>query len=161
MDIHVDATQSSMDMPKLHINGRNTTGIIARCPPPTPKTFIIAGWPHTKDELQTNIRPYWPYIDELVVIDGVLLKGRHINIPNSLQQQVLTQLDINHMGIEKMTLLACKSVFWHNINSDIEAYIKLFAPCLEFQQTQPREKNTHYDIPLRPWEVIGADVFSF
>ena len=113
------------------------------------KTFIIAGWPHTKDELQPDIRPYWLYRDELAVIDGVLLKGRCIIIPNSLKQQILTQLHINNMGIEKTKLLACESVFWHNINADIEAYIKLCATCLEFQQTQPKEKLTHHDIPLR------------
>ena len=33
--------------------------------------------------------------------------------------------------------------------------------CLEFQQTQPKEKIIHHDIPLRPWEVLGADVFQF
>ena len=74
------------------------------------KTFIIVGWQHTKDELQTNIRPYWPYRDELVVIDDVLLKGRCIIIPDSLKQQVLTQLHINHMGIEKIKLLARESI---------------------------------------------------
>ena len=26
---------------------------------------------------------------------------------------------------------------------------------------QPKEKMIHYDIPLRPWEVLGADVFHF
>ena len=50
---------------------------------------------------KTDIRPYWPYRDKLAVIDGVLLKGRCIIIPDSLKQQVLTQLHINHMGIEK------------------------------------------------------------
>ena len=125
------------------------------------KTFIIAGWPHTKDELQTDIRPYWPYRDELAVIDGVLLKGRCIIIPNSLKQQVLTQLHLNHMGIEKTKLLAHESVFWHNINAYIEAYIKLCATCLEFQQTQPKEKIMHHDISLRPWEVIGVNIFHF
>ena len=33
--------------------------------------------------------------------------------------------------------------------------------CLEFQQTQPKEKIIHHKIPLRPWEVLGADVFHF
>ena len=33
--------------------------------------------------------------------------------------------------------------------------------CLEFQQTQPKEKIIHYDIPPRPWEVLGADIFQF
>ena len=125
------------------------------------KIFTIAGWPHTKDELHTDIRPYWLYRDKLVVIDSVVLKGRHIIIPDSLKQQVLAQLHTNHMGIEKTKLLACESVFWHKINADIEAYIKVCATCLEFQQTQPKEKIMHHNIPLRPWEVISADVFHF
>ena len=70
-----------------------------------PKRFIITGWPHTKDELHTNIRLYWPYRDKLVVIDGLILKGRCIVIPDSLKQQVLTQLHTNHMGIEKQNCL--------------------------------------------------------
>ena len=146
---------------RMCLHRRNTTGIIAGCPPSTTKTFIIAGWPHTKDELHTDIRPYWPYKDKLAVIDGVILEGRHIVIPDRLKQQVLTQLHINHMGIEKTKLLAHESVFWHNINADIESYIKLCATCLEFQQMQPKEKITHHDIPLRPWEVVGADIFHF
>ena len=32
--------------------------------------------------------------------------------------------------------------------------------CLEFQQTQPKEKTIHHAISLRPWEVLGADVFQ-
>ena len=33
--------------------------------------------------------------------------------------------------------------------------------CLEFQQTQPKEKMVHHDIPLRAWDVLGADIFHF
>ena len=115
--------------------------------------------PTTKYELYINIRPYWPYRDELGVIDDIILKGRCIVIPDSLKQQVLTQLHTSHMGIEKTKLLAHDSVFWSNINTDMEAYIKQCPTCLEFQQTQPKEKITHHDIPLRSWEVVGADVF--
>ena len=64
-------------------------------------------------------------------------------------------------GHRKTKLLACDSVFWSNINADIEAYIKHCVTCLEFQQMQPKEKITHHDIPLRPWEVVSADVFLF
>ena len=63
------------------------------------------------------------------------------------------------MGIEKTKLLAHDSVFWSNINANIKAYRKHCATCLEFQQMQPKEKITHHDIPLRPWEVVGADIF--
>ena len=161
MDIQVDAIQSSVDMPDCISIEEIQQASLQDTHLQQLKTFIIAGWPHTKDELQTDIKPYWPYRDELAVIDGVLLKGRCIIIPDSLKQQVLTQLHINHMGIEKMKMLAHESVFWHNINADIEAHIKLCETCLEFQQTQPKEKIMHHDIPSRPWEVIGADIFHF
>ena len=65
------------------------------------------------------------------------------------------------MGIEKTKLLAHESVYWSSINAVIENYIKTCPTCLEFQQTQPKEKIIHHNIPLRPWEVIGADVFHF
>ena len=32
--------------------------------------------------------------------------------------------------------------------------------CLEFQQTQPKEKIIHHDILLRPWEVLGVNIFQ-
>ena len=75
------------------------------------KHFTITVWPYSKDEISEELKPYWSYRDELVVIDSVMLKGRHINIPNSLRQQVLNQLHINHMDIEKMKLLACECVY--------------------------------------------------
>ena len=52
-----------------------------------------------------------------------------------------------------------ESVYWANINIDIENHIKSCNTCLEFQQTQPKEKIIHHDIPLRPWEVLGVDIF--
>ena len=78
------------------------------------------------------------------MIDGVVMKGRQIIVPQELKQQVLDQLHINHMGIEKTKLLACKSVYWVNINNDIEKSCKTCNTCLEFQQMQPKEKIMTY-----------------
>ena len=52
-------------------------------------------------------------------------------------------------------------VYWVDINADKDNHIKCCNMCLEFQQTQPKEKIVHHNIPLRPWEVLGADVFHF
>ena len=40
----------------------------------------------------------------MAVIDGVIMKGRHIVVPEVLQQQALRLLHINHMNIEKTKL---------------------------------------------------------
>ena len=83
------------------------------------KNIIITGWPDSKDKIIAELKLYWSYRDELVVIDGIILKGRHIIIPNSLRQQVLDQHHTNHMGIEKMKLLCHECVHWCSINADI------------------------------------------
>ena len=38
----------------------------------------------------------------MAVTDGVVIKGQNIVKPEALQQQALKQLQINHMGIEKI-----------------------------------------------------------
>ena len=142
----------------MSINDRTVTGIVTGLPSPK-INIIIAGWPDSKDQINAELKLYWSYRDELAVIDGIILKDRCIIIPNSLRQQVLDQLHTNHMGIEKTKLLAHKCVYWYSINADIEKYIKQCATYLEFQQMQPKEKIIHHDVPLRPWEVVRADVY--
>ena len=88
------------------------------------------------------------------------MKGRHIIIPEDVKQQALDQLHVNHMGIKKTKLLMNESVFWVNINNDIENHVKNCSTCLKFQQTKPMEKTIYHDIPLRLWKVLGADVFQ-
>ena len=50
-------------------------------------------------------------------------------------------------------------VYWVNIKWHRKS-CKNCITCLEFQQTQPKEKIIHHKIPLRPWEVLGADIFQ-
>ena len=71
--------------------------------------YIIPGWLESKNQLPQDIRTYWTFRDDMAVIDGAVIKGRCIVIPEALQQQVLEQLHINHMGT-KNKLLECKSV---------------------------------------------------
>ena len=70
----------------------------------------------------------------MVVIDGVIMKGRCVVIPEVLKQQALDQLHINHMGIEKTQLIACESIYWVNINNNIESFIKNVPNVLHFSR---------------------------
>ena len=63
--------------------------------------YIIQGWPGNKDQLLKDIRTYWMFRDDMVVIDGIVIKGQHIVISEALQHQALKQLHINYMDIEK------------------------------------------------------------
>ena len=82
MGICVDAIQSMTDMPECISMAEIKQTSAQDNHLQQLKSFIIAGWPDTK-ELNADLRPYWSYRDELVVIDGIIVKGGHIVIPNS------------------------------------------------------------------------------
>ena len=75
MDVRVDAIQSMTDMLECismaEIQQASTQDDHLQCL----NSFIIAGWPYTKDELHADLKPYWSYRDELAVIDGIILKA--------------------------------------------------------------------------------------
>ena len=91
--------------PRMHIHFADSTHNGARQTSPTSKKHHNYRLAEHKAKLHSDIRPYWSYRDDLAVIDGVIMKGRHIIIPVELKQQMLDQLHLNHMGIEKMKLL--------------------------------------------------------
>ena len=122
---------------------------------------IVTGWPETIKELPTSIRSYWAFRDELSVEDGILLKGTRVIIPESMQSFILDRLHYGHLGIEKTRLRAKDSVYWININRDIETTVKSCHICQEHQPAQQHETLLPHEIPSRPWEVVGTDMFFF
>ena len=95
----------------------------------------------------------------MAVIDGVVIKDKHIVILKVLQQQVLKQLHLNHMGIKKFKLSAQESFSWIGMNADIENHIKTVLHALIFSKPSQQKKHIHHDIPGKPWKVIGVDMF--
>ena len=96
----------------------------------------------------------------MAVIDGVFIKGRCIVIPKALQWQVLKLLHINHMGIKKAKLFVCRPDYWIGMNTNIENHIKNIVHMLIFNKLKQRKKLIHHDIPGKPWEGIGVDIFT-
>ena len=58
----------------------------------------------------------------------------------------------------KSNLMACESIYWTNINGDIEKHIKNCSICLNFHDTEKR--IIHHKIPAKPWEIVGTDMFT-
>ena len=100
---------------------------------------IADGWRDRQRDLRPQLRPFWPYRDELVVADdGIVLKGNRIVMPASIHAETLATLHESHQGIEKMRLGVRSCVFWNGINRDIEVAVRKCATCPEVQRTQPR-----------------------
>ena len=150
MEIQVDAIQTATDMPECLSMTELQQASSQDDHLQKLKNIIIAGWPVSKDEINAELKPYWAYRDELVVIDGIILKGRCIIITNSLRQQVFNQLHMNHMGIEKMKLLVWECVYWYSINADIKKYIKQCVHVLSFSKCSQKKRLSIMTYPSDP-----------
>ena len=60
------------------------------------------------------------------MVNGMVIKGKQIIITPQLQMQMSEQLHSNHMGVEKTKLLACESIYWLNINADIDVTQRIY-----------------------------------
>ena len=84
-----------------------------------------------------------PRRNELAMTDSIEMKSERIIILFQLQKQILQQLHSNCMGTgKKMRLLVHESVYWLNMNADIENTMKYCATYQDYRQTQQHEKNT-------------------
>ena len=106
-----------------------------------------------------GMRTYWTFWVDIAVIYGVILTGRHVVIPETLQKQALEQIHVNHMWIRKTMLLACKSIYWTGMNNDTENCIKIALHVLIFSK-HSQKKVIHHEVPGKPWQVDWTDMFT-
>ena len=60
----------------------------------------------------------------------------------------------------------CKSfahqyVYWPGISKDIETEVSKCTVCRKYKRSNIKEPINQYEIPERPWEKLGADIFKF
>ena len=122
---------------------------------------IVLGWPEKRRDVPEQIQPYWPFRDELAVENGLVLKGPRIVIPRTLTPMILTKLHEGHQGVEKSKLRAKDCVYWINISKDIETTIAECSTCQQYRMLQTKETLQPHEIPTRPWQTLGADLFEF
>ena len=89
----------------------------------TLKQYIQDGFPENKANCAESVQDYFNFREELVVIDGLIVKGCCVIIPSALQDEALRLLHSSHIGIVKTKDRARTSFFWPNMNWDIEAHL--------------------------------------
>ena len=104
-------------------------------------------------------RPYVTFVDELSVVDGVLLKGKRVVVPDSMKTQMLTLIHEGHLGIEKCKRRARKILYWPNMNKDVYETVSRYDVCQEYRYAQPKQPLTMHERPDRPWAKVGCDLF--
>ena len=120
MQLDIDAKQTTTNIPKCVTKEELQQTLSQDEYLQQLKEHVIKGWSDNKDEIPQDMRTYWTFSDSIEVIHGVILKGRQVVMPETLQRQALEQLHANHMAIQKTKLLTCQPIYWTDMSNDME-----------------------------------------
>lgn len=121
---------------------------------------IGKGWPENKSAVNKEIIQYWNYRHELTVAFNIVFKGNRIIVPKSLRKEMLQKIHTSHLGIEKCKSRARELLFWPNMNNEIENVVRNCDACIQYHTSNRKEPLLQHEIPQRPWEKIGVDLFE-
>ncbi len=123
--------------------------------------YVRNGWPSSIKELEKDVKPYWSIRDDVSFIDGLVMAGSRIIIPQVSRRVVLQSIHEGHQGETKCNLRAKSAVYWPGIYKDIENMVKSCSSCREFENAQPKCPMLSTEVPTQPWHTIGSDLFKY
>lgn len=117
------------------------------------KEYIHQGWPKSVAE---EFRPFWQCRAELTVESGIILRASRVFVPAKFRKYVLSELHEGHQGICALKAMARQTVWWPNIDKDIE---KLVSSCATCQVEAPESASYLAPWPYTrvPWNRIHID----
>ena len=121
--------------------------------------FCKRGWPEYKRQLPGDLHKYWSVRGELTLHDDLLLCGRRIVVPQSLQAETLQKIHSGHQGITKCSLRITSSVWWPGAKRQLEELVHNCPECTKAMLAQ-KQPLISTPLPEHPWEKLASDLFE-
>ena len=124
------------------------------------KSVISNGWPDDKDLVDPVVRIYFRYRDELTVENGVCFRSDRIIIPKSMRPEMKTKVHAGHTGVNSCLRRARQYIYWPGMSAEIRLFVAACTICASIQPKQNKQPSKLSDIPVRPWQKVGSDIFT-
>ena len=129
------------------------------------KHIVETGWPQEICDLPKEIQLYWTFHEEMTIEDGLILKGPHIIVPQTLHKEMIQLLHTGHLRLEKCLNRTKQSMYWPGLYEELKDLITNCMTCLKFSvQKATCLSNRQYaghEIPVHPWSKLASDIFYF
>ena len=122
-------------------------------------SYCSSSWPDRKSA-PALVKPYLSLAAEFSVVDGILMRGSRIVIPQSLQKEMLDKLHTGHQGITKCRNRARQSVWWPGLSTQLEELVNNCETCCKHQH-QRAQPMTPSELPELPWQKVATDLFEW
>ena len=124
------------------------------------RSTIMNGFPNEKTNLPVNLRPYWDKRESLAIDDhdDMIVCGARVVIPRAKVPEMLKILVGMHQGATKMRQRARLSVYWPNMDAEINNAAKSCESCVKHLPSQPAEPLRPHEPATRPFQFVHADI---
>lgn len=110
----------------------------------------------------SGLKHYFRLKDHLFVKDNILFLNDKVIVPSSLYGEMLRQIHGDaHIGINKSKTRARSLLYWPNMSTMIENFVKKCELCETYQRSNTKEPLISHDIPTLPFYKIGIDIAEF
>ena len=94
-------------------------------------------------------------IAEETIVDGVILKGQRVIVPENMRAEMLQLIHEGHLGIEKCKRRARDILYWPNMNKDVYDTVSRSDVCQEYRYAQQQQPLQMHEWPDRPWPKVA------
>ncbi|CAD6190753.1 unnamed protein product [Caenorhabditis auriculariae] len=104
-----------------------------------------------------KLRSFSSKREELNVVDGCLMVGDRVVIPEKLRGEVLRELHSSHAGMDHMKRIARSIASWPGIDMDCENFVRSCRTCSLNSKTPRKVPLQPWPTPERVWQRIHID----
>ena len=100
---------------------------------------------------------YQQIFEELTVVDGLVVRGEQLIVPQALQAEVIQLAHEGHQGQDKTLQLLRQSVWFPNMGAMVREFVETCLPCQAAQARTETEPLKPTEFPAGPWQELHAD----
>ncbi|XP_036341085.1 uncharacterized protein K02A2.6-like, partial [Rhagoletis pomonella] len=118
--------------------------------------YVETGWPASNNG-NVELQAFLNRKNEISIIDGCIIWGQRVVVPQVLRKRVLKQLHRGHPGIERTKAIARSFVYWPHIDSDIETLVRNCNNCASAAKMPTKSTLQPWPKPSAPWQRLHID----
>ncbi|XP_037931645.1 uncharacterized protein K02A2.6-like [Teleopsis dalmanni] len=117
--------------------------------------YVTKGWPSNCNN--SELKAYFNRKNDICIVDGCLMFGQRIIIPQIFRKRILKEIHRGHQGIGRTKAIARNYVYWSNIDHDIEAMVKSCSNCAAAAKMPTKTTLHPWAKPSDSWERLHID----
>lgn len=125
------------------------------------KDFCKNGWPKEKSKCPVQLKYFYKLRNDIILDDDLLFYNERIIVPAVMRKAILNKLHEPHFGMTKTKQRARASVFWPNINNEIEQIVMQCRECQLNSPNKQKEPLIQHEIPNEPFKKVACDILEY